>query len=44
MFFLVHRRILSGGGRVFMADIDTDTGEQSRDRLQSEFGQVREEE
>ncbi len=23
-----------------MADIDTDTGEQSRDRLQSEFGQV----
>jgi hypothetical protein len=36
------RRILAGGGRVFMADIDTALGEQSRDKFRAEFGQERE--
>jgi hypothetical protein len=34
------RRILKGGGRVFMADIDTALGEQIRDTLAKEFGEV----
>jgi hypothetical protein len=36
------RRILAGGGRVFMADIDTALGEQSRDKFRADFGQERE--
>ena len=34
------RRILGGGGRVYMADIDTQRGEESRDKLRAQFGQV----
>ncbi len=34
------RRILKGGGRVFMADIDTALGQQIRDTLAKEFGEV----
>jgi hypothetical protein len=36
----VTRRILAGGGRVFMADIDTQLGEETRNKLRAEFGQV----
>ena len=42
MTWLIFRKVLAGGGRVFMADIDVDTGMEAKEKLEKEHGMVKE--